>query len=167
MAATASVSWFSGAGASENTGVTTLVMKWLDDNVDDATGPIVRGAGTEHSWAKSLKLNFSTSPAGAITNLRFFSAAANFGGSWTGVSMLATSGAYARGAVTDQGATARSGMSNRTSAAMLTINAGEVIANPTTGLGTQDYTILQVSIANTAPAGASDTQTQTFRYAET
>ena len=167
MAATVSVSRFFGAGPSEDAAISQLIFKWADDNTDDNNDPIVRGAGNVWSWAKSIKMKIDTTPDNDITNLRFFSAAANFGGSHTGVSMLAVAeGSYAQGNSADESA-ARSSMANRLEGSPLVVNAGTVISNPSTGFGTQDYTALQLKVTNTVPAGESPTQTQTFRYAET
>lgn len=169
MPATVGVTLLNGAGPSATNDISLLVFKWADDNTDDANAPIVRGGSTVYSWAKSIKLRFATAPTGAITNLRFFSADVNFGTSWTGVSMLATQQAgYTQGASGDQTG-ARSSMANYVAATPLTINSGEVINSGGTvpGYGTQNYTTLQTSIANDVPAGASATQTQTYRYAET
>lgn len=169
MPATVGVTLFNGAGPTQTHDITLLVFKWADDNTDDSVDPIVRGGSTVFSWAKFTKLRFTTVPSGSITNLRYFAAAADFGASWTGVSMLANSNAtYTQGNSGDQTA-ARSGLVNRSSASPLVINASEVINNGGTvpGFGTQDYTILQASISNSVPAGASNTQTQTYRYAET
>ena len=167
MAATVSVSRFFGAGPTEDAAISALIFKWADDNTDDNNDPIVRGAGNVWSWAKAVKLKIDVTPDNDITNLRFFSAAANFGGSHTGIVMLAEAfAAYIQGAAADQAA-ARAGMANRLEGTPLVVNAGTVLSNPATGFGTQDYTFLQLLLDNTVPAGDSPTQTQTFRYAET
>lgn len=167
MAATVSVSRFYGAGPSEETAISQLIHKWADDNTDDNNDPIVRGAGNVWSWAKSIKMKVDTTPDNDITNLRFFSAAADFGGSHDGVSMLAVEeAAYTQGNSADASAK-RASMGNRLEGSPLVINAGTVLDNPATGFGTQDYTVLQLQVDNTVPAGESPTQTQTFRYAET
>lgn len=167
MAATVSVTRFHGAGPSEDAAISQLIFKWADDNTDDTNDPIVRGASNVWSWAKSAKLKIDATPDNDITNLRFFSAAANFGGSHTGVSMLAVAeGSYTQGSSGDESA-ARGSMANRLEGSPLVVNAGTVISNPSTGFGTQDFTVMQLQIDNTVPAGASSTQTQTYRYAET
>ena len=167
MAATVSISRFFGSGPSVDLDISQLIHKWADDNTDDENDPVVRGAGDVWTWAKSVKISIDVSPTNDITNLRFFSAAANFGGSHTGVSVLSVGEAvYTQGNLADQSA-ARSGMVNRLEGSPLVINAGTVISNPATGYGTQDHTVLQLELDNTVPAGASPPQTQTFRYAET
>lgn len=167
MAATVSISRFFGAGPSVDLDIAQLIHKWADDNTDDDNDPVVRGASDVWTWAKSVKLRIDVAPSNDITNLRFFSAAANFGGSHTGISTLAvTEASYTQGNSVDQSA-ARSSMVNRLEGSPLVINAGTVISNPDTGYGTQDFTVLQLELGNTVPAGTSPTQVQTFRYAET
>jgi len=167
MAATVSVTRFFGAGPSEDAAISQLIHKWADDNTDDNNDPVVRGAGNVYSWAKSSKMKVDATPDNDITNLRFFSAAANFGGSHTGVVMKAVAEAsYTQGSSADQTAL-RSSMANRLEGSPLVVNAGTVISNPSTGFGTQDHTVQQLEVDNAVPAGESPTQTQTFRYAET
>ena len=173
MAATYDIALFTGAGPSQNDTITLGVYRWADTNTDDSTSPIVRGGATVYSWAKSWKLRVVTAPATEVVNLRFFSAAANFGGSHTGAIFKAINqGTYAIGVVGDQTAL-RSSLVNHLVGSPLTVRAGRVADSgdsfPTTqGAGDdQDFLESQIEIDNTVPPGATPNQLQTYRIEET
>lgn len=108
------VTLFHGAFGSPTNDIGVLYYRWADNNLADNSDPIIPGAGTVYSWAKIVNLRFTVPPDNQATNLRFFSDTVDFGGTWTGVSMLCGSdynGIYIQGNSSDQ-STVRAGFAN-------------------------------------------------------
>jgi hypothetical protein len=124
-------------------------------------------SGTNYSWRKHFKLKVTTTPVGAVSNLRFFSDGSSWG---TGVTAYAKKDAsYTQGSSSDNSAQLASSadVTTYTSASPLSVNSGEVIANPDTGYGTQDYVVMQVGGTSSAAAGTTSARTLTYRVDET
>ncbi len=125
-------------------------------------------SGTNYSWRKSFKLNVTTTPVGTVSNLRFFSDASSWG---TGVTPYAKlKAAYTQGSSSDNSALfdgTAVDLTTYTSGSPLTITAGTVLSNPSTGYGTQDYLVIQVGVGSTAVAGTTAARTLTYRTDET
>lgn len=127
----------------------------------------IPAAGTNYSWRKSFKLNVTVTPVGSVSNLRFFSDATSWG---TGVTAYAMNTAtYTQASSSDNSALIGSGVdvTTYTSASPMTINAGTVLSNPSTGYGTQNYLVMQVGVGTTAAAGTTAARTLTYRVDET
>lgn len=124
-------------------------------------------SGTNYSWRKSFKLNVTATPVGSVANLRFFSDAVSWG---TGITALAkVSASYVQGSSSDNSTPISSAtdVTTYTSASPLTVNAGTVLSNPSTGYGTQDYVVMQVAGVSTVVAGTTSARTLTYRVDET
>ena len=135
-----------------------------DPTSDASSTAVVRPtSGTNYSWAKYFKSEWTTTPAGKIMNLRWFTNGADPA---TGVKLYAkTSSTYTQPSSSDE--TGLSGMtdaSTYTSASPLSINSGDVLANPSTGVGTQDYLVLQVGVTSSASPGTTSGYVLTRRY---
>lgn len=169
MPATAAVQVYHGAGPTESAWTSGGRYHRADDDptTDGSTTPIqIPAAGNNNSWRKSHKLKFTTAPAGSITNLRWFD-----GSSWgTGVTLYAKKTAsYTQATSTDESmaTTGYTDASTYTSGSPLTITAGTVLSNPTTGTGTQDYVETFLRVGTTASPGAISGHTLSYRYDET
>lgn len=138
-------------------------------------GPQVNGLNL--AWRKSSKVNFVTSPAGAITNLRWFTS----GVIPTGINFFArlqAASTYVMASASDQsgisGFTDTSGnqsannAANFTSSAPLTVNAGTVLSNPSVGEGTQVVVETQLGVSSSYAGGPGPISAFqiTYRYAE-
>ncbi len=124
-------------------------------------------SGTNYSWRKHFKLNVTTTPVGAVSNLRFFSDGTSWG---TGVTAYAKiSATYTQGSSSDNSTviTSATDVTTYTSGSPLTVNSGTVLSNPTTGYGTQDYVVMQVAGGTTVAAGTTSARTLTYRVDET
>lgn len=137
--------------------------------VDGSTTFIpVPTSGTNYSYRKSFKLNVTATPVGTVSNLRFFSDGSSWG---TGITCYAKAKAtYTQGSSSDNTALfdgTAVDVTTYTSSSPLTINAGTVLSNPSTGYGTQDYLVLQVGGDSTVVAGVSAARTLSYRTDET
>lgn len=181
MSASVEVRYYTGASpgsaGSDVIGV-TVRHKRADNATLDANSPIPKPASGENlGWRKHCKVNFLSTPSGAISNLRWFIS----GSVPTGIKHYSKASASynAQASVSDE-----SGISGftdtqpnkdandetqRTSASPLVVNAGTVLSNPNTGEGTQDYVLSQLGCKSTyaGGAGAFTPFSGNFRYAET
>jgi hypothetical protein len=169
MAATWEERVFHGAGPTESawTANGKFHKADTDPTTDVSATAVVRpAAGTNYSWRKSLKSKWSTTPAGKIMNLRTFSSGA---APATGVDILAKkSTTYTEATSADETTPLSSSASitTYTSGSPLVINSGDVLVNPSTGLGTQDYLELQMAVGTSAEPGIWSGYTITRRYDE-
>lgn len=184
MAASSQVRYYTGASPGSASGDitgTTIRYKQADAATQDTNNPIpLPASGLNFSWRKSTKINFSTTPAGTISNLRWFLATLP----GTGVRFFArlqVSGIYIQAISND--ATGITGFTdtspnqttndavNYISAAPLTVLAGTLLTNPNTGEGgvTQLFveTQLALSTAYVAGPGVIASFQATYRYSET
>lgn len=172
MAATTKIHEFIGSGPTA-VDITSLHIRFKradnDDSAEqppDALNPVpIPTSGTNYSWRKHTKLYIQTTPANQISNLRYFSSGTALG---TGIVHQALLNAtYTQGSTSDE-TTSIGGTDTATytSSSPLTVNSGVVIANPSTGYGTQNYLVQQMNIGTTASAGTSGTRTLTYRYDE-
>ena len=182
MAASAQTRYYHGSSPSPGSDVTGLTVrhKRADNDVQDANNPIpVPASGTTFGWRKWSKENFSTTPAGAITNLRWFIGGAMATGLYLGAWLQST---YPLGgasdAADDNGVTgftdtgpnqSTNNASNYLSASPLTVNAGTVLSNPSTGEGSQSFVVSQMGVLSSYPGGPGPISpvTVTYRYSET
>jgi len=181
MAASAQTRYYHGSSASGSPGsdVTGLTVrhKQFDTDTQDTVGPIALPvSGINFGWRKSSKVNWTTSPAGSITNLRWFLGTNPPTGVYFGAWLNAT---YTVGQVGDQnGITGftdtvpnqnTNNATNYTSSAPLTVNAGTVLSNPSTGEGTQSFVITQLGIQSSYTGGPGPISSfqVTYRYSET
>lgn len=182
MAASVQIRYYTGASpgtpSSDITG-TTIRYKLADNATQDTVNPIpLPASGLSFSWRKSTKVNIFTTPAGAITNLRWFLTTTP----GTGVRFFArvqVTGLYVQ-AVTGDAAgitgftdtspnQATNDAVNYTSVAPLTVNAGTIISNPSTGEGIQVFVETQLAINTSYVAGPGVIASfqVTYRYSET
>ena len=182
MAASAQVRFYTGASpgsASSDITGTTIRFKRADNSTQDTNNPVpLPVSGLAFSWRKSTKVNWSSTPAGSITNLRWFLNSVLT----SGIRLFAriqSSGVYVQGSSNDEngiagftdtgGNQSANDATNYTSSAPLTVNSGTVLSNPNTGEGTQVFleTQLAVSSSYSGGAGVISSFQMTYRYSET
>ena len=171
MAATYQVVNYTGAGPTKTAWAAGLLFHRADTNqtVAGSCVPIpIPAAGNAWSWRKWVKLEILTTPVGLVTNLRWFSDAVAMG---TGVIMrVAQIATYAQATSADETAVIGGSpvdATTLTSASPKVVNAGTVITNPSTGVGTQDHMCMQVEVASTASPGTTAARTYSYRVDET
>lgn len=183
MAATVQTLYYTGAtgspAASADMTGGSVRHKRADNNTVDATNPIpLPASGENFGWRKHSKINVTVTPAGSISNLRWFATVPP-----AGINLYAwASATYTQGSLatdeagitgfTDAGNKANNLVTagQRSSTTPLVLNAGgTILSNPTTGLGTQDYVVTQMGVASTYAGGpgAVTPVTITYRYSET
>lgn len=171
-----------GVASSDVTG-STVRHKLADNDITDSNNPIpLPVSGTNLGWRKSSKVNFTTTPAGSITNLRWFVS----GGPPTGIRFFArvqATGLYIFATSNDQNGIASftdtpTNQNNNdvalvpyNSSTPLTVQAGTVLSNPNTGEGgaNQVFVETQIGVLSTYAGGpGAITPFQvTYRYSET
>ena len=135
---------------------TTVQFKQADNSTVDNSDPIIRSPSvTVFSWRKSFKLRTTTSPDNEMRNLRFYSEGQELGSANGRREMLFASDAvFTQGSVADEtGAISVIDVDTHTTGSPFVVNPVQVIANPNTGDGTQDFVVLQVSVSTAAQAG--------------
>lgn len=182
MSASAQARFYTGASpgspSSDITG-TTIRYKQADDAVQNSNNPVpLPGSGLAFSWRKSTKVNWSTTPASGISNLRWFLAS----NPATGLRFFArvqSAGVYVQANSNDQngitgftdtgGNQTANDATNYTSGSPLSVNSGTVLSNPNTGEGSQVFVETQGAVASTYTGGPGGTATwsATYRYSET
>lgn len=180
MAASAQTRYYHGSSpgsaGSDVTGA-TVRYKLADNDITDTNNPVpLPGTGLGFSWRKASKVNFVTSPAGAITNLRWFIS----GGPPANIRYFARSNAvYTQGSSADTsgitGFTDTPTNQNNNDATQYTVtsplvvNAGTVLSNPSTGEGSQNFVETQAAVnaAYLAGPGPIPPFQVTYRYTET
>jgi hypothetical protein len=184
MAASAQTRYYHGSSpgvaSSDVTGL-TVRHKLADNDIQDSNNPIpLPPSGMNLGWRKSSKVNYVSTPAGSITNLRWFVS----GGPPSGIRFFArvqVTGIYIFATSNDQngitGFTDTVGNQNANdvvlapynSSTPLTVNAGTVLSNPNTGEGTQVFVETQLGVQSTYAGGPGPiTPFQaTYRYSET
>jgi hypothetical protein len=182
MAASAQTRYYHGTSPGVASGdVTGLTVrhKLADNDIVDSNFPIpLPAAGLSFGWRKSSKVNFVSTPAGSITNLRWFISGGPPAGirffardQATGVYVVATAGDQAgiAGFTDTVGNQNANDAVNYTSGSPLTVNAGTVLSNPSTGEGTQVFVETQMAVGSTYGGGPGPiTPFQvTYRYSET
>jgi hypothetical protein len=182
MAASAQTRYYHGSSPGTASGdVTGLTVrhKLADNDVQDTNNPIpLPLSGMNLGWRKSSKVNWTTTPAGSITNLRWFIS----GGPPSGIRFFARDQAADVYVFASSGDTAgiagftdttpnqnANDAVNYTSSTPLTVNAGTVLSNPSTGEGTQVFVETQLGVQSTYAGGPGPiTAFQvTYRYSET
>jgi len=167
-----------GVASSDVTGL-TVRHKLADNSVQDSNNPIpLPASGMNLGWRKSSKVNFITSPAGSISNLRWFIS----GGPPAGIRFFArnqATGVYVQASSSDTaGITGftdtvpnqnANDATQYTSSLPLTVNAGTVLSNPNTGEGTQVFVETQLGVQSTYTGGPGPIIPfqATYRYTET
>jgi len=179
MAASAETRYYTGSSpgsAGANVIGSAVRYKRADDGALDLTAAVPKpDSGENLSWRKHCKMNWPSTPAGSISNLRWFVASVP-----TAVKLYSkTSATYTQASASDESGIASFTDSQpnkdandetvRTSTTPLSVNSGTVLANPSTGEGTQDYVMSQGGIKSTyaGSPGPSTQWTQTYRYNET
>ena len=184
MAASAQTRYYTGASpgsASADITGTTIRYKLADNAAQDANNPVpLPASGLNFSWRKSTKVNWTTTPANNITNLRWFLGTNPVSGIRFFARLQAT-GIYIQANSNDQngitgftdtgGNQTANDATNYTSSAPLTVNAGTVLSNPNTGEGgaNQVFVETQLAVASSYAGGPGPiTSFQvTYRYSET
>lgn len=179
MAASAQTRYYHGSSpgsaGSDVTGA-TVRYKLADNDIQDSNNPVpLPGSGLSFSWRKASKENYVTSPAGSITNLRWFIS----GGPPSGIRYFARVNAvYTQGSSGDTaGITGFTDTApnqsandavNYTSGSPLVVNGSTVLSNPSTGEGSQSFVESQGAVASTYAGGSGPvTPWQvTYRYSE-
>jgi len=182
MAASAQTFYYHGSSpgtaSSDVTGL-TVRHQLADRDTQDALYPIpYPSTGLSFGWRKSSIINFFTSPASNISNLRWFLSSTPP----TGISFFArvqAAGVYVQASASDQNGISgftdnstdqsNNNAVNYTSASPLTVNSGTVITNPNTGVGSQVFveTQLAVTTSYTGGPGPITSFQITYRYSET
>jgi hypothetical protein len=178
MGASIQTRYYHGASPSPGPDVTgsTVRYKLNDDDAADSNYPIpVPVSGENLSFTKFMKINFTTSPSGSISNLRWFVTSPPAGlndYSWA-------QPVYTQPSASDEAGIAgftdnptnktTNNYPNRTSSSPLVVTAGTVLSNPSTGEGSQNYVQHQLGVLSTYAGGAGPITpfTGTFRYNET
>lgn len=184
MAASAQTRYYHGSSpgvASSDVTGSTVRHKLADNDTTDSNNPIpLPASGMNLGWRKSSKINFVTSPAGSITNLRWFIS----GGPPSGIRFFArlqASGLYIFATSNDQlgianftdtgGNQTANDAVQYTSSAPLTVQASTVLSNPTTGEGgtNQVFVETQLGVQSTYGGGPGPITSfqATYRYSET
>jgi len=183
MAATVIINRWTGAGPTK-TDITGINSRLQADDTHTTAGtsnPVrVPTSGTNYSYWANTRLSASSSPAGTINNIKWFTDGANNLG--TGLSMkVQTASVYGRasgvsGTSGDQldttnyaaaGGTLAGAPSDAfgyTSGSPLSVTGS--ISNPSTG-DFGDFVVYQIEVISTAGPGASTQETLTWRYDET
>ena len=185
MAATAELRFYHGAEAAGSDVLGTVVRyKRADNDVQNSSNPLPKPATFQNfTWRKFCKMNWTTTPAGAISNLRWF---VDQGSIAAGIHYFGRLNAtYTSGGSADingvQGFTdpaasaANEVLSGQfdTDGNSLTIQAGDVLTNPSTGEDNggsqQGYleTHMGCSSDYAGGPGAITAFAFTYRYAET
>jgi len=182
VAASTQLRYYNGSSPSAGPDVTgtTVRYKRADNQTQDSNNPLPLSATTSYvfTWRKQSKINFTTSPASNITNLRFFMSSVPPTGIYFGAWLTNT---YVQGsdAGDDNGVTgftdttgnqATNNATNYTSSSPLTINSGTVLTNPSTGEGSQEFLVTQMGCNSTyggGPGPISPTIGLSYRYNET
>ena len=179
MAATAETLYFHGTSpgtpGADVIG-STVRYKREDNDTQDNVDPLPKPAAGENlTWTKWSKMNWTTPPAGDITNLRYFTAAP--GANIKHYARVETP--YLEPVVGDEGGITgfTDNQTNKdlfdedvhTSASPLVVNAGTVLSNPSIGLGTQNFVQSQLGVlaAFAGGPGAITAFDLTYRYSET
>jgi hypothetical protein len=164
--------------AAGDTNITSGVAKykWGDDDTDDLVGKIPKpSVGSNYSYRKTMRIKVTVTPAGDISNLRWFQDGASWG---TGIKQWVHSlpaANYTQGAVGDKtNKITQNGGSAVTDAAVapyvtgtpLTVEADQILANPATGYGTSDVLESQIEVMSTASFGVKGPVVCTFRWDE-
>ncbi len=182
MAASATTRYYHGSSPGSASGdvIGSVVRhKQADNDTIDSLTPIpFPASGLSFGWRKSSKMNFPSTPAGTIANLRWFLG----NNPVTGIRFFARvqgSGIYVQATSGDQsGITGftdtvpnqtANDATNYTSSAPLTVNAGTVLSNPNTGEGTQVFVETQLACSTSYLGGPGPITSFpiTYRYAET
>lgn len=156
----------------------TVRHKQADNDIVDTNNPIpVPSSGINFGWRKSSKVNFTTSPVGAITALVWFLTGTPVLGQRV-FARVQAAGVYVQGSAADQsgvtGFTDTTGNQNAndatqfTSSSPLSVNSGTVLSNPNTGEGSQNFVETQMGLGSafTGSSGPVPTLTVTYRYSE-
>jgi hypothetical protein len=185
MAASAQTRYYHGSSPAPGPDVTgtTVRHKRADNDIQDANNPLPEPATATYAWAwrKWSKENWTTTPAGAISNLRWFLSTTPptgiFFAAWLqavyplgGASDVADDNGV--NGFTDTTANQNANVATQyTSVAPLTIQAGNVLVNPNTGegFGQGNFVVTQFGVNNTYTGGPGPitAQTLTYRYSET
>jgi hypothetical protein len=152
LSATWTIKSFHGAGGTA--GNWPINGRFSRDDSDLTSGGNsvqIPSSGVAQTWRKLFKVNFDTTPAGSISNLRAYDGVALP----TGVKLYGhISNSYTRPSVTDEtlSMAAWTDMATLTGVggSVLMLRTGTVLTNPATGLGTQDYLELILQIGPTA-----------------
>lgn len=180
MSASVEARYYTGASpgtAGSNVIGVTVRHKRADNAALDSNNPIPKPPSGENlGWRKHCKVNFLSTPSGAISNLRWFIS----GTVPTGIKHYSkTLAIYTPASASDESGIAgftdtqpnkdSNDETQRTSSSPLVVNAGTVLSNPDTGEGTQDYVVSQLGCKPTyaGGAGAFTPFSGNFRYAET
>ena len=181
MAATVYIMRWTGAVGSPTesniTGINTRANALDSHTTADTSSPVqIPASGSNYSFWVCTRLQASTSPAGTINNLRWYSSGTNnFGTGITCQGNQATSYVQATGTVGQTGNQLTTSSYSTitspvdvfgtfTSAAPCSL-AGSV-SNPTTG-DFGNWFVYQITVASTASPGATAQTTFTWKYDET
>lgn len=181
MPVTTRIDSFHGASPTPSTAVTVYYNRTDSDTLGtSADGIVVPSAGPSEnlSWRRVFKINFTSTPATKIANLRFYVDAPP-----SGLHHYAmTTNGYVQPNANDESGinnlsdnTTSKDTTNETlhsATNPLYVNNGDVLANPNTGYGTQSYVTTQVGVTDTydpaesAVSGRSSTLKAYYRYQE-
>lgn len=184
MVATTQIAVFHGAAATECLLNTTTVpyvdtigqirFKQADDsNVNTANSIPIPPSGSKYSFRKQNKIKFTTAPAGAISNLRWYASGTPVQSGAVKLNVGKDASYVQGGTGLDNGSTdvlsALTGYNDSVTyivSSPLVINAGTVLSSPSTGYGTQNYVALQLQVTSTAVPGVIGPSSITYRYDE-
>lgn len=182
MAAATDVLSFHGVTASAYSVKGTNARHKRDDNdTADLEQPIMvpteldPAGTTNYGWRKHTKINFTSTPTAQISNLVWYldllpedtDPARN----WDGVSFYAgLKVSYTGGSASDEAGMV-SGLADADlipydAMTPMVVTSGVVLSNPSTGYGTQDYVVVQMSVNGLALPGEKDPRQSYYRWDE-
>lgn len=169
--------WTGDDGSPSKTNVTSINSRLNAEDAHTTAGTdnpiLVPAAGTNYSFWAHFRLYYDGTGSGTINNIKWFTDGAN--GLGTGVGLNVATATYYVQATGDVGETgdqlteaAHGGLNDtpanafaRTSGSPLTVD-GSVTDPENEDFG--DFVVLQTTVGPTASAGATPSETMTFRY---
>ena len=163
MGATVQIHEMSGAAAGTDKTSGTVRFKTADNaSVDTSDRMQVPGAGTNYSYTKQLRFNFTVGPSVDIQNLRAYTDGGNGFGTGVGV-QYDVQGSWSANVNTNIAGT---DLFSKTSGAAIDLDATNT--GPHSGTGYKgDFLRMQMTVASTASPGTLTAETLTFAYDET
>lgn len=142
----------------------TLQFKQADNDTVDANNPIpIPAAGTNYSYVKNIRFYANVTPPNTFNNLRFYMDGANGLGTGVGLRVRTQAGYEDPIALAAAQLTGTTDAFAATSGAPLAVTGS--INNPSTG-AFGNYVQLQMTVASTAAAGNTPTETATWAWDE-
>lgn len=177
MSTTAKLWSYHGSGSGTTTDVSgaELRHKRADNDTADLNNPIpIPSGGIAYGWVKHTRLGFLTSPTTRIFNLRWFldpvPVGQDPGQDWVGMTMwIGATASYSQATTSDESALHAGITANADSypsASPFTINGATVLGSGSTGVGTQNFLMMQLAITSEATGGLKYPRQSWYRWEE-